>query len=507
MGSTLMTLLPEGQENLAQSKTMNDETATSKPPVDLSDEMAAEIEGIDTAAVVDADQRFLIHPYQVFDTYLSDPVLPISHGHGANLIDTEGNVYLDAVGGMWCTNIGLGRAEMAEAVADQIRKLAYANPFVDMTNVPAVELSTTLVSLAPGSVNHVFFTTGGSTAIDAAFRTIQLYQHARGKHDKRHIISRIDAYHGSTYAAVSIGGKPGDRPPDFDFIDDFIHHLSSPNFYRYGGDRTEQEFADDLVAEFETMVDELGGPGRVAAFFAEPIMGSGGVILPPADYLQRIHRYCKDHDIVYVSDEVVTAFGRLGEWFVSEKLFGIQPDMITTAKGLTSGYLPLGALLLSDEIFDVISAQGSGRYFAVGYTYSGHPVSCAAALKNIEILKRENILDHVKDVGPYFIERLRTLSDLPLVGDVRGSHLMACVEFVADRATKHRYPEELGIGKLVSNEADALGLIVRPIDNLNVMSPTLVVTRDDIDLIVSRLRDAILRTQDKLAKRDLAPTV
>jgi len=471
----------------------------------LPPEVVAEIDRIDTAAVVDADQRYLIHPYQVFDTYLVDPVLPISRGQGAQLIDTEGKVYIDAVGGMWCTNIGLGREEMAEAVADQIRRLAYANPFVDMTNVPAVELSAKLVSLAPGSVNHVFFTTGGSTAIDAAFRTTQLYQHARGKHDKRHIISRIDAYHGSTYAAVSIGGKPGDRPPDFDFIDDFIHHLSSPNFYRHGGDRSEQQFADDLVAEFEAKVAELGGPDKVAAFFAEPIMGSGGVILPPADYLQRIWRFCRDNDIVYVSDEVVTAFGRLGEWFVSETMFGIKPDMITTAKGLTSGYLPLGALLLSDDIFDVISAGGHGRYFAVGFTYSGHPVSCAAGLRNVEILEREGILDHVKQVGPYFMEQLHTLDDLPIVGDVRGSHLMACVEFVADKTTKQTYPEEVGVGKMVSNEADALGLIVRPMDNLNVMSPPLVITRSDVDLIVAKLREAIVRTQAKLAEQGLAP--
>ncbi|MDH3296223.1 MAG: aminotransferase [Acidimicrobiia bacterium] len=472
---------------------------------DLPPDVAAEIEAIDTARIVEADQRYLIHPYQMFDTYLVDSVLPISRGAGAELIDTEGNVYIDAVGGMWCTNIGLGRDEMADAIADQVRRLAYANPFVDMTNVPAVRLAEKLMTLAPGSVNHVFFTTGGSTAVDAAFRAIQLYQHARGKHDKRHVISRIDAYHGSTYASVSIGGKPGDRPPDFDFIDDFIHHLSSPNFYRFGGDRTEQEFADDLVAEFEAKVAELGGPDKVAAFFAEPIMGSGGVIPPPADYLQRIWRYCRDNHIVYVSDEVVTGFGRLGEWFVSETLFGILPDMITSAKGLTSGYLPLGALMMSDEIFDVISAEGHGRYFAVGYTYSGHPVSCAAALKNIEILEREGLLDHVKKVGPYFMEQLQTLRDLPLVGDVRGSHLMACVEFVADRVTRRRYSEELGIGKMVSNEADELGLIVRPIDNLNVMSPPLVITGDEIDLIVSRLREAIIRVQAELSDRGLAP--
>ena len=456
------------------------------------------MEEANTAAIVAADQQYLVHPYQSFDTYLDDPVLPIARGAGARLIDSDGAEYIDAVGGMWCTNIGLGRDEMADAIADQVRELAYANPFVDMTNVPAVKLSEKLASLAPGSLNHVFFTTGGSTAVDATFRLVQFYQHCRGKHDKRHIISRVDAYHGSTYASVSIGGKPGDRPPDFDFIEGLIHHLSSPNHYRYGDGRTEQEFADDLVAEFEAKVAELGGPQKVAAFFAEPIMGSGGVIMPPADYLQRLWRYCKDNDILFVSDEVVTAFGRLGHWFVSESMFGIQPDIITTAKGLTSGYLPLGALVFSDEIFDVISQPGHQRYFAVGFTYSGHPVSCAAALKNIEILEREAILDHVKEVGPYFMEQLQTLADLPMVGDVRGSHMMACVEFVADRETKRTFPEELGIGKLVSNEADKLGLIVRPIENLNVMSPPLVVTTDEVDKIVGRLRQAIITTQAKL---------
>ncbi|MGI9595886.1 MAG: aminotransferase [Acidimicrobiales bacterium] len=453
---------------------------------------------LDTAAIIAGDQRALVHPYQLFDTYLTDAVLPIASGAGARLVDTDGTEYIDAVGGMWCTNIGLGRDEMADAIAQQVRDLAYANPFVDMTNVPAVRLAEKLVSLAPGSVNHVFFTTGGSTAIDSAFRLVQFYQHCRGLHDKRHIISRIDAYHGTTYAAVSIGGKPGDRPPEFDFIDDFIHHLSSPNHYRNGGDRSHSEFADDLVAEFEATVAELGGPDKVAAFFAEPIMGSGGVILPPADYLQRIWRYCKDNDILFVSDEVVTGFGRLGHWFVSQSMFGIEPDIITSAKGLTSGYLPLGAMLFSDEIFDTIAAEGHSRYFAIGFTYSGHPVSCAAALKNIEIIEREAILDHVKKIGPYFMEQLRTLADLPMVGDVRGSHLMACVEFVADRVTKRLYPEELGVGKLVSNEADALGLIVRPIDNLCVMSPPLIIGRDDVDTIVTRLRQAIVAAHAKI---------
>lgn len=445
----------------------------------------------DTAALVAGDRASLVHPYQQFDTYLTDPVLPIAKGAGARLVDTDGTEYIDAVGGMWCTNIGLGREEMAEAIGQQVRDLAYANPFVDMTNQPAVVLAEKLAALAPGSLNHTFFTTGGSTAVDAAFRLVHFYHHCTGHPEKRHVISRADAYHGSTYATFALGGKPGDQLPGFGIEHPLVHHVSSPNFYRHGNGRTEQEFADDLVAEFEAKVVELGGPSQVAAFFAEPIMGSGGVIVPPADYLPRIWRFCKSNGILYVSDEVVTAFGRLGQWFASDTVFGIQPDMITTAKGLTSGYLPLGALLFSDQIFDVISAPGEGRYFAIGYTYSGHPVSCAAALKNLEIMEREAIPEHVREVGPYFMEQLATLKDLPMVGDVRGSHLMACVEFVADKTTREMYPAELAIGKLVSNEAEALGLIVRPFDNQNIMSPSLIIDHDDVDAIVSRLGQAI----------------
>jgi adenosylmethionine-8-amino-7-oxononanoate aminotransferase len=202
---------------------------------------------------------------------------------------------------------------------------------------------------------------------------------------------------------------------------------------------------------------------------------------------------------VYVSDEVVTGFGRLGEWFASESIFGIVPDIITSAKGLTSGYLPLGATIVSDRIYDVIAETGHERYFAVGYTYSGHPVSCAAALKNIEIIEREGLLEHVREVGPYFQEQLATLADLPMVGDVRGSHLMACVEFVEDRATRRHYPESLDVGKLVANACEPRGLIVRPMVHLNVMSPPLVIDRDDVDTIVSTLRDAIVEVRAQLS--------
>lgn len=456
---------------------------------------------VTTEEIVDLDRRHHLHPYQVFETIAGEGALPIAAGDGAFITDTDGNRYLDAVGGMWCTNIGLGNEEMAEAIAEQVRTLAYANPFVDMTNPPAAKLAAKLAELAPGDLNHVFFTTGGSTAVDAAFRIIQFYQGSRGKHEKKHIISRIDGYHGSTYAAVSIGGKPGDRKEEFHYLDDIVHHLSSPNYYRYGEGLSEQEFADKLVAELEAKIEELGGADKVAAFFAEPVMGSGGVVPPPADSLQRMWQVCKENDILYVSDEVVTAFGRLGEWFVSESMFGIQPDIITSAKGLTSGYLPLGAVIFSDRIFDVIDKTEHG-YIALGFTYSGHPVSCTAALKSIEIIERDGLREHVREIGPYLMDQLNTLRDLPMVGDVRGSHLMACIEFVADKETHEVYPPEIDIGKRVSDECDAIGLMVRPVENLNVMSPPLVITKADVDFMVASLREAIPKAHVK-AEEDM----
>lgn len=429
----------------------------------------------------------LLSPYQPFD---DDDRLVIEHAQGVTLTDVAGHSYLDAIGGMWCTNIGTGSDEMADAVAAQIRKMSYSNPFSDMTGQPALDLAAKLAELAPDHINHVFFSGGGSTAIDSAFRLIQFYQRSRGKPEKRHILSREDAYHGTTYAAISIGGKQSDHSDDFFYIDDIIHHLRSPNFYRHGRGMSEDDFADDLVTDFENKVAELG-PEHVAAFFAEPVMGSGGVVPPPGNYLAHISKRCRELDILYVSDEVVTAFGRMGEWFHSETL-GISPDIITSAKGLTSGYLPLGATLYSDAIHEVIAEKGHNRYFGVGYTYSGHPVSCVAALTNIAIMEREGILAHVQEVGPYFMDQLGTLSDLAIVGDVRGSFLMGCVEFVADKETGGGFAEGIDIGALVAEEAQRLGVIVRPIGNLNVMSPALIITKEEIDQIVVTLREAIV---------------
>ena len=307
---------------------------------------------------------------------------------------------------------------------------------------------------------------------------------------KKHFISRKDAYHGSTYIGSSLGGKAGDRLPAFSYLDDIVHHISCPNFYRAPQGMTEQDYLEFLVQELEDKIMSLGAD-NVAAFFAEPVLGAGGVIVPPKGYHKRTWEICKKYDVLYVSDEVVTAFGRLGHWFASEDEFEIVPDIITTAKGISSGYLPLGATIFSDEIYDVISAPDSDVYMAHGFTYSGHPVCCAAALKNIEIMEQEGILEHVKQISPYFEQQLETLLDLPIVGEVRGKGLMRCVEFVADKATKTDFPEKLNIGKWVSDQADKRGLIIRPIVNLTIMSPPLIITREEVDFIVDTLRESI----------------
>ncbi len=454
----------------------------------------------DTSKITEKDKAHFLHPWQIFDSFKEEGALAIAEGDGCYIYDTDGKKYFDAVGGLWCNNIGMGRREMAEAIAEQALMMSYASPFVDLTNVPAVELAEKLASLAPENINRVFYSCGGSTAIDTAFRLIHYYQNCRGKKEKKHMISRLNSYHGSTYAAMSIGGKPADHPPEFNYLTETIHHISYPNYYRLADEgMSESEFVDKLVNEFEHKIIELGGADAVAAYFAEPVMGAGGVIVPPADYNKRMWETCKKYDILYVSDEVVTAFGRLGHWFASESVFGIQPDIICSAKGLTSGYQPLGATLFSDDIWDVISEEGKDRCFTHGFTYSGHPVACAAALKNIEIMEREKLFENVNEVGPYFEQQLKTLEDLPIVGQVRGMKFMMCVENVANKETKELFPESLDIGKRISRQAETRGLIIRPVGHLNVMSPPLTMTKNNVDFIVTTLRESIEATIAELS--------
>ena len=440
------------------------------------------------------DQAHALRPWTHFESVEAEPPLVISRGEGCYLWDANGNRYLDAVGGLWCTNIGLGRKEMAQAIAEQAERLAFSNTFVDVTNDPAAMLSAKLAEIAPAGMGHVHFTTCGSTAIDSAYRLAQYAQAAMGRPEKTHMIARQRSYHGSTYIAMSLGLRDGDRVPEFEYRSDTIHHVSAPFIRRPADEAAETA---KLVAEFEAKIAEVGAE-KIAAFFAEPIQASGGVVVPPEGYLRAMWETCRKHDILFVADEVVTAFGRLGHWFASDGHFGITPDIICCAKGLSSGYLPIGAVIFSDEIWAAMA--GSDRWYTSGFTYSGHPVACAAALKNIEIIEREDLLGHARAVSGYFQSRLQDLGDLPIVGETRGVGLFACIENVADPVTMRPLPEELNIGKRISDASEARGLMVRPLGHQNVMSPPLIITRDQIDIIADTLRMAITEVADGLVR-------
>ncbi len=444
------------------------------------------------------DRAHALHPWTNFGPFEDQGSLVISRGEGCWLWDANGQKYFDAVGGLWCTNIGLGRREMARAIADQAERLAFSNTFVDMTNDPSARLAAKLAELAPGDLNRVHFTTGGSTAVDTAARMVQYYQSCMGRPQKMDIVARDYSYHGSTYLSQSVGKRPGDRVDEFRYKTDGIHHLSVPNPYRRPAGMTEAEFCDFLVKEFEDLIDRVGAD-RIGGFFAEPIQASGGVIVPPDGYLKRMWEICRKHDILFVADEVVTAFGRIGHWFASWDEFGVQPDIICTAKGLSSGYIPIGAVIFSDRVWNTMAAQGE-RWFTSGFTYSGHPVACAAALKNIEILEREDLLGNATRVGAVFEEQLATLEHHAIVGQVRGKKLMMCVENVADKETKALLPDELNIGKRISDICEGMGLMVRPIGHLNVMSPPLVLTEDDVGFITRTLDKAIGKVTDQLVR-------
>jgi putrescine aminotransferase len=455
----------------------------------------------DTQDLWSKDRDHFIHPWSG-PNFREKGSLVIAEGEGAYVYDSDGNRYLDGIGGLWCVNIGYGREEMAQTLAEQARRLPFYNTFSDTTNVPASELAAKLAELAPPSINRVFYGSGGSAANDTAVRMIHFYFNRLGKPTKKKIISRDRAYHGSTYLAMTLTGVKEDHA-GFDLAPDLVHYVAAPDTYRRPSGTTLEEFCDILVQELEDKILELGDE-NVAAFFAEPIMGAGGVLVPPPGYHQRMLEVCRRYGVLYVSDEVVTAFGRLGHMFASKDLFGIEPDIITSAKGITSGYAPLGATLISDELYEVLHVpQAPGGYFAHGFTYSGHALCCAAALTNIEIIEREDLCGHVREVGPYFEEQLATLRDLPLVGDTRGKDFMLCVENVADQSTKELLPDEVAIGQRIADRCEELGVIVRPIGHLNVISPPLILTRDQIDTVVAALRKSIESTQDDLVREGL----
>ncbi|MEM9851440.1 MAG: aminotransferase class III-fold pyridoxal phosphate-dependent enzyme [Pseudomonadota bacterium] len=411
----------------------------------------------------------------------------ISRAEGPYVYDNDGTRMIDGIGGLWCVNIGHGREEIITAIADQLRTLDYYSTFYNFTHPKAAALAEKIAQLAPGHLNAVYFGNSGSVANDSAIRILHHYNIRKGKPAKKLVLSRMGAYHGSTHLAIAMTTPLYSE--GWHGATEIVHHLPSVHHWREGGTMTEAEFRDHLIADMRAQIERIG-PDKICAFIAEPIQGAGGVITAPSGYHRRAWEVCQDYDIKYVADEVVTAFGRLGHFFASEDVFGMVPDIITTAKGLTSGYQPLSATIVSDDIQEVIT--GPGGLFLHGMTYSGHPAAAAAGLANIALMEAEVIPERVRTTGARFEANLRGLTDIDIVGEVRGSHFMMGIEFVRDKATKETFAPEAEVGLKVAQACQRRGLIARPLGNVLILSPTLIMDTPMIDDIAAILRDAIL---------------
>ena len=433
------------------------------------------------------DRLHQVHPWAAMDAWRGYDNIFVDRAQGIYLWDGQGKRFIDGPAGMWCNQIGYGREEMAEAIADQVRKLPYTSPFTNTTE-PSSILAKTIVERTPGDLNNVFFTTGGSTAVDTAIRTMHFMNNRLGRPEKKIVISREKSYHGSTYLSHTVSGKERDKSR-FDTESRLVRFLPDVNPYRRPEGMSVEAWCDEKVADLERMIADVGAD-KIGAFIAEPILASGGVVVPPPGYHRRTFEVCKANDILYISDEVVTAFGRLGHWFASEEVFGIKPDMITCAKGLTSGYIPMGAVIISDEVMANCADPDEAVLFSNGFTYSGHPVAAAAALKNMEIFEREGILENVLDVSPHFQERLGALSKYEIVGDARGMGLLGCIEGKAEDLEAERR-----LGQMIDDACEDLGLVVRPLINMAVFSPPLIITHAQVDDLFDILEEALTRVE------------
>ena len=416
----------------------------------------------------------------------------ITRSSGVYLWDSEGHKILDGMSGLWCVAIGYGREELADAAAKQMRELPYYNLFFMTAHPPVLELAKVISEIAPEGMNHVFFTGSGSEGNDTMLRMVRHYWAIKGQPNKKTIISRVNGYHGSTVAGASLGGmtymhEQGDLPIPG------IVHIPQPYWFGEGGDMSPDEFGIWAAEQLEKKILELG-VDNVGAFIAEPIQGAGGVIVPPESYWPKIKEILDKYDILFVADEVICGFGRTGEWFGSD-FYGLKPDMMTIAKGLTSGYIPMGGLIVRDEVVAVLNEGGD---FNHGFTYSGHPVAAAVALENIRILREERIVERVKaETAPYLQKRLRELSDHPLVGEVRGVGLLGAIELVKDKATRARYTGK-GAGMICRTFCFDNGLIMRAVGDTMIIAPPLVISFAEIDELIEKARKCLDLTLAKL---------
>ena len=445
-------------------------------------------------------EKHLVQPWPVSGSIGAEARGFIESGEGIYVTDSTGKRLIDGPAGMWCVNVGHRNKEIAQVMYDQAMALSYNSPWYT-TNQPSAVLSKRLAGHAPEGVGHVFYTTGGSSAVETALRFMQFYNNVKSRPEKKLIVSREGAYHGSTYLAASLNG----RPRDHDWMDsarEQVLKLTCPNPFRRPTGMTEAAFTDFLVEEFRALIEKVGAE-KIGAFIGEPIMASGGVIVPPKGYWPRMRALCAENDILFIMDEVVTAFGRLGHVFAAEDVFGVKPDMITFAKGVTSGYFPLGGVMIASRLFEELrQSNHNDAMFAHGLTYSSHPIGCAVALKTLDLLE-EGLLEHTRKISSHFQSRLKALEDLPLVGEVRGVGLMAGIECVADHVSNNPLALDLEVGKRIDKHCQEMGLLVRPLINMCVMSPPLTINAEQIDEMADILRRSIVITQDELVREGL----
>ena len=451
-----------------------------------------------TAELQALDAAHHMHPFTANGALADKGVRVITRASGVHLTDSEGNEILDAMAGLWCVNIGYGREELAEVAARQMRELPYYNTFFQTTHVPAIALAARIAELAPGDLNHVFFASSGSEANDTNIRMVRRYWDLLGKPDKTVFISRKNAYHGSSMGSASLGGMAAMHAQGGLPIPGIVH-IDQPNWYAEGGEMSPEEFGRARARQLEDKIAELG-EDRVAAFIAEPVQGAGGVIIPPESYWPEIQRICDAHEILLIADEVICGFGRTGNWFGSQTL-NIRPDIMTIAKGLSSGYAPIGGSVVSDAVAEVI---GRGE-FTHGYTYSGHPVAAAVALENLRILEDEKIIEHVRDVAaPHLAKVWAGLADHPLVGEARSLGLLASIALTPDKATRARFASDPGtIGTICRDRCFANNLVMRHVGDRMVIAPPLIITPEQIDEVVRRARRALDEAQERIEAEGL----
>lgn len=432
------------------------------------------------------DAAHHMHPFSTQTALAKRGARVITRADGVWITDSDGNRIIDGMAGLWCVNVGYGRDRLADVASRQMKELPYYNTFFMTTHVPAIALSQKLSEVAPGDLNHVFYAGSGSEANDTNIRMVRTYWAQKGKPEKKVIISRKNAYHGSTMAGASLGGMSGMHAQGGLPIPD-IYHIDQPDWWAEGGDMSPEEFGLERARQLEQAIHDLG-EDRVAAFIAEPVQGAGGVIVAPDTYWPEIRRICDKYEILLIADEVICGFGRTGNWFGSQTL-NIRPHIMTIAKGLSSGYQPIGGSIVCDEVAEVIGACE----FNHGYTYAAHPVAAAVALENLNIIEEEGIIDHVKtDIGPYMKELWTGLTDHPMVGEAKIVGMMGSIALTPHKESRAKFASEAGtVGYITRERCFANNLVMRHVGDRMIISPPLVMTRDEADILIERARRSL----------------